>query len=45
MIMSTQSEYLRMKTEGEAHHTFNIDILGDFVSFNNYIISFLQILF
>ncbi len=32
MIMSTQAEYLRMKTEGEQHHTFNIDILGDFVS-------------
>lgn len=39
MIISTKEENLRMLTDGEAHHSFNIDILGDFVItiFNIYI--------
>jgi hypothetical protein len=41
--MSTHSEYLRMKTEGDQHHTFNIDILGDFVSFSYFFNFFRQI--
>ena len=32
MVITTESEYLKMKTDGENHHGFFIDILGDYVS-------------
>ena len=35
MIISTTNEYIIMKTDGEAHHGFNIDLLGDYVIFLN----------
>lgn len=30
MLISTEFEYIRMTTEGEQHHSFQIDLLGDY---------------